>query len=312
MKRLLALWFALILSGFAQADLDALQRTFESQRDKIIKARDVDVALAGEAYTGHLGTLLGKHQGAGNFKEALALKSEKERWERDLELEEKHINRDVADLRSLQEQFQRRLLAIHKKHASQFLSLASAYNTRLKSLQRSLTKAGKLDDATDVQTHIDRLAKSDGVTQSQHVMRLAAAEAKAAAPAKPAAPAAGAAAPVARTFRGSDKARVGDRFEAIWDHLMDKEIDAAMKYLNPTQVAEAGQAAIRPFIVGFSDLVQLGKPVGLKPSGGKIEYLNPEKTRLQLIPRMTSNFGAKDGDPNTWILVNGDWHLELD
>lgn len=123
------------------------------------------------AYARELESLQRSQQAAGSLEGVIAVRNERERFEKELNVSEEHLNDFIAELQRLQ------TLYIRSRHdgallenARTALQVITRYSEGLDRLVRELVQAGEIDRAQAVQHEIQRVERLPARAEAQRVV----------------------------------------------------------------------------------------------------------------------------------------------
>jgi hypothetical protein len=134
----------------------AEQLAYQDAASKCDHEIQVILAKVSDDYAHELNALMDTFRLRGDLEKTLAVKKEKERFESEKTLEERHLVKVPAQLRELQQEF----LVAPRKAAEE---IAKSYVVKLDDAKRKLTIDGRFDDALTVKQEIDKILKKYGI-----------------------------------------------------------------------------------------------------------------------------------------------------
>jgi len=150
----IVLAFVLVIIGAARApaanDVEALRRKYLTELDGPVSAHKTAVTNLQNRYVASLAELRSKAQSQGNLDVTVAAIEESKRFETTHTIPDDLSKTNQADVRKLQTAFAESLAGLDMEKARRVIALVTAYDTALDSLQRQLTKDGKIEDAVAV------------------------------------------------------------------------------------------------------------------------------------------------------------------
>jgi|GEM_PF-1905152 len=306
---LTAVLFAAVPTATAQGPtLGQLQETFQKQSKRISDELKVKTLGSGDRYLERLATIQTGYQVAGQFDPMQAVKKESDRWKKELKLEPADVVAQPAELKAVQQQFIESLRTLEVESARKRLNLASQYNKLLLVQRESLTKAGKVEEATVADREIKALKVNPAVAKAKQIVDQSAARTAAAAATTATADPAAAA---SRSFREGDEVRLQKRYRELWDALGKQDPKTTMTLIDPLHLKKVGEASLKPHIGIMQGIVATAKGFGVTLSKTEVT-LDASKTSATLIPVLKNPFtGESNGDPSFWSLVEGDWYLDV-
>ena len=207
-------------------------------------------------------------------------------------------------------------------HTSQQLyNLSGKSDTSLANLQESYTRADRIEDAVKVKEAREAFLERPDVLEALAILKVAN-DKKAEQTLQPSSPenwkpvrpgAAQAAPSIANKFSGSDKKRIGDRYDAFIEALLnakENKMDDVVSLVNPEETKQVGQQLIALTFAAFVPMVQFADKAGAEFRTGKIK-LDPDGTSAIQIPYYAGPGDNKELDPVHWVKVDGDWYLRL-
>ena len=140
--------------GISAKDLITYKATYEKQLQKLEVIHKGKVDKLNKSYAEMLQKLLLKVQRSGDFKNAIAVKNEQERFVKANVIIDSFP--DNSKLSKAVLPYLKRYLKLKSFHAKSFASLAQKYKKILLELQRKLVISGKLDEAKSIQKEIKK------------------------------------------------------------------------------------------------------------------------------------------------------------
>jgi len=159
-------------SSFAQegAKLAQLRSIYEDSLAKCEWQYKEGVGDWPASYAKAIATLQAKMQRAGNLDGWSATNKELTRFKEESRITDDIIEKSPAMIRGIQRDYKNRRESYDVDRCKSIISLKDKYVARLSSLQKSLTRAGKIDEAFSVRSEIERVRKSEVVTAAEFML----------------------------------------------------------------------------------------------------------------------------------------------
>lgn len=148
------------------ADLKTYKDVYDKSLEEIVLGHGPKLQELQQQYAKSLEVVKARVQGGGDLEKTKAVMGEIERFQKD-----KNIPLDSAlpELKKLQNVFLKQLTDLEQDKARRVSTLVTQYDTVLEKLQKELTKAGKIDEATVIQGERDKVKSSDYTVAANRV-----------------------------------------------------------------------------------------------------------------------------------------------
>jgi formylglycine-generating enzyme required for sulfatase activity len=148
------------------ADLKSYKDVYDNNLEEIVLGHGPRLAELGQQYLKSLEALRAKVQGDGDLEKTKAVMAEIEKFQKD-----KNVAADstVPEIRKLQAAAAKQMSDMEMDKARKVTTLATQYDAALERLQKELTKAGKLDEATAIQEERNKVKNSDYLLSASRV-----------------------------------------------------------------------------------------------------------------------------------------------
>lgn len=164
-----AIWAFSVISAVLveAADLPAYKDVYNKNLEEIILSHGPKLAAVDQQYAKSIEALKAKVQSEGNLDKTKSVMAEIERFRR-----EKTINSAAVlpELKELQAVSSKQTLDLELDKARKIINLTARYDGVLDRLQKELTKAGKIDEATVIQDERNNVKNSDYLAAANMVM----------------------------------------------------------------------------------------------------------------------------------------------
>jgi len=310
-------------------DFQKLENTYKQQIEKVNKEDTTEAAGLSSKHIENLRLLEGRLQKAGQLEPLLAVRKERERFEKDPKITEETLSTDIPELRTIQVQYMESVSGLPLKRAGKVVAVVQSYDKALKALQERLTRGGDVDSAVLVKEQRDALQQRPEVTAARFIVeeadakkakeKPAAETVDAQAPQKPAEAAAKQPAgtkkqAVTQTepkFKGSPERYIKNRFEEFFKTMQDQDFRKASEYIEPELVKRRGMdmtsARLRMY---YAAMTGGGNPrVKIEPDDVELDKENGKAT-LSLRARVDNRIF--EAPPVHWMEVDGDWFISIE
>lgn len=146
-------------------DLAKYKQTFESETEEIVLTHGVNLARIGGEYTNLLHSLLASAKQAGDLDKTKTVLAEIERFR--MEKAMPKALPESTEIRAVQTLYTRQASILEGEKARKFITLVQRYDSALLGIQKKLTTAGRLDEATAVQNERKRVIESPELVSSR-------------------------------------------------------------------------------------------------------------------------------------------------
>ena len=299
----------------AETYLKRGQTSFENSLASIRDKDQTNRNQLARQYLQSLATLEAQYKQAGSLDPLIAVRDEMQRFTDTKTVSEEAPAKAAKELAQLINHYHRLFADQALSNSREIVSLVDKYDHSLRGLQGKYTQIDRIDDALVVKNKRAEIAAMDFVIDARAMVGADDAERSALqreraqmqreqAIAKPAPGA------VPNTFRGSDKKRIGDRYDAFIESLSDEDLDATTDLINPDQIEQTGTEVVKTLLKAFVPAIKLAKKFGVDFRTGKITF-DPNGTDAVQIPVYDGPNENKDMDPVNWIKVRGEWYLKM-
>lgn len=169
---LLALFLAALTAraadpGTSSATLLKLRGVYDKELEKVDEKYAEEMKLLPQQYLSLLLKLERAYQNAGDLKPLIAVREERDRFNKSKSLKEIVVAKAPAKLAELQQQFLKDCEDIPVNRARRILDLNQKYVAALDDLQRELTKRGEINQALAVMGEIERVQADEKVKSAK-------------------------------------------------------------------------------------------------------------------------------------------------
>lgn len=301
-----------IADGAASKQLEA---TFQEQLIDIQQHQaESRVRLEGE-YKQALDRLQQELQEAALLDALVTVRDETDRFARERTVGPADLVSAPVALLGVQNSFLAAEDRISVTRARSIRELAGFYTKTLQREIDRLTRTGDVDGALALRTVQAGLPRRQVVADAERILKAYDLQQAALAPPKPdPAEPTGALLPAepetANLFQGSDRRRIGDRYEELTQHILDSNWAATSAYVNPRRIEREGAQWTELRFKLLQPWLQLARAAQARLTPGEIDVDETGEHAVQ-IPVIRGPNWRKKGDPATWIKVDGDWYLEF-
>ena len=294
-------------------ELARLEETYARELKRIQSEMEALTARVQEQYIKALDAIARDFQARGNLDALLSVTEERKRYAETRVLNGENVSREVPELADRQNACLSDLRAVPMEEARRVISLVQLYDRSLGALQEKQTKEGRLQDAVKVRDARESLEGRAEVTSARFV--LADAEAAQESESTTAEPLPEPAAPVAqspaeRKFDESDENRIRKRFQMLCDSMLDQDWEEATELVDPQFVEERGKALVHAHFSFALPFLRVTEQPQVK-LGIEDVSVDDDGTHAVLIPKVWINSRWREQTATSWILVNGDWYLNM-
>jgi formylglycine-generating enzyme required for sulfatase activity len=171
MNRLLmaTLFLVCAISTTQAADLKSYKDVYDKNLEEIILGHGPKAVGLQEQYGKALDDLKAKVQGQGDLEKTKAVMAEMERFKKDKNIPEVPSESEIPEIKKLQAASAKQMSDLETDKARKVTTLATQYDGALERLQKELTKAGKIDEATAIQEERSKVRNSDYLTAANRI-----------------------------------------------------------------------------------------------------------------------------------------------
>ena len=295
--------------------LDRGQATFENGLAKIKESDQARRNVLAKQYLQKLTGLAANYKSSGNLDPLIAVRTEKQRFTDEKDVAGTAPAEFPPLLARLYDGYSKLFEEQQQTYSKDITSFVGKYDLSLKNLQAKYTKVDLIEDALLVKEKraeiaalpfiMDARALVETTESQQRDLQRQRAQMREDQTVAPAAPG-----DVPNIFKGSDKKRIGDRYDEFIDTLMDEDYEGAAKLVDPDKIEKTGTAVVAAALKSFGPGLQVLKKLGAKFRTGKISIADNGKEAVQ-IPVLNGPSDNKDADPVNWTKVRGEWYLQL-
>ena len=294
-----------------ETTLARLQMTYENELGKLDADKTQQaVALQGQ-YLKSLETLQGRLQKSGKLDPILAIRTERERFEKERTLDQGSLSESM-ELQRVQNAYLTALRELDVSQSRRILDLAGKYDRSLNSLQERVTREGKLDTAVLIKERREELTRRPEVSAARFATAEAEAEAGQTAPAVPPPATPGTAETAADGFVGDPKPYIRNRFKKFCDALAKDDMDKARSYIDPRFVDRKGRDVVNGLLALLvGPYVKLARIVHGQLDPGTVEVDADGMTAWHR-PRVWVESRWKETRPTYRVQRDGDWYFDME
>ena len=303
--------------------LARLGKTFRTQLEEVKNQHVMGRQALKKSYAENLFSLKQKFSEAGNLEPLLVVLEEQERFAGEQTVD--RVAEETPDyLQRIQDHYVRRSAELDLARSRRIYDLAGLYAQALKRLQDSCTRKGEIDDALKVWAARRALSDHEGVSAATERVKAALAEQEKAEQEKAeqermARARADAAkvtlAPTPRKapdkFKGSDKKRIGDRYETFIEAMVRRDVNMMASLFRPELIDMIGTDFIIHQFMPHAEGIGRAREAGVRFMTGKITFGDDGLTAVQ-IPYTRALNEKTDLDPVAWVKVDGEWYWDTD
>jgi hypothetical protein len=292
-----------------------MSAAFEDSRAEI-QGKDIAARTnIAKQYLKNLGAIEARYKNSGDLDSLLATRNESQRYLKEKTLDNSNTAPDVAELNKLMEAYAQRFAQNKLATSRSIHALASQMDNSLDTLQGKYTQVGMIEEAIKVKNRRAEMERLDYIAEAKAMVENDAEERNAermerARLAKENTVETPAPGDLANQFKGSDKKRIGDRYDEFIDTIADEKLDESVKLINPIKTEKAGTGIFVGVLKAFVPGVKIAKKFGANFRTGKIT-LAPDGLSAVQIPLYDGPDKRNDMDPVKWVKIEGDWYLEL-
>ena len=143
------------------ADLKSYKDVYDRNLEELVLGHGPKLVEIGQQYGKALEALKATVQGQGDLEKTKAVMAEIERFRKNKGVPPSSLEAEIIEIRNLQVVSNRQMTDLELEKARKVITLATQYDGALDRLQKDLTKAGKLDDATAIQDERNKVKNSD-------------------------------------------------------------------------------------------------------------------------------------------------------
>lgn len=160
------------LAASASTELEKAKQTYDRVRKEIEDAYLADRINVPKNYLAALDRLEKGYQAKGDFEGVLAVQTEQKRFgeKRTFEIPKGDDRVEPKSLRNLRQRFVKTVESADKRRAIKLYGLTQKYLKHLESLKKSYTRAGKMDEAMEIQVEIQTITSADEFKHQEAVV----------------------------------------------------------------------------------------------------------------------------------------------
>jgi len=173
LSALLMLGFAVLLGSSAAAkvgdpyELRQLRELYEEQLGKLRRQYTIDTAKAPERHISAMLDLEKQYQMSGDLRSLIAVRDERKRFTSSPSISDMVLAERPDKLRALQMQYIQAHEERKRNLARNTLDLSQKYVRRLQTLEKDLTKKGRIEDALKIMEEAERIKTSEEVATAR-------------------------------------------------------------------------------------------------------------------------------------------------
>lgn len=307
-------------SAARTVSLDQLRASYESD---LTRTTDDDLKsrlTLQEQYGRSLEALEKKFQDAGKLEPLLAVRNERQRFDRQKTVTATDIVQDPPELGTCQSSFVKETHNIALRVSRRIVASAQQYDRSLNALQETLTRNGDVEAAIAVKKERDAIAMRPSVQEARAIVTSADTKVVPAEKSRgdEASPVVAETTPAkkpaqsAKKFTGKPEHYIGKRYEKLCDAIVAQKWEKALEYVDPEYIKKRGQDAVLwrlKLLAPILNVIESQPNARLDAGTVKIDA---SKTAATVTPRIWANNKWTDIAPCRWVAVDGDWYIEIE
>ncbi len=255
-------------------------------------------------------------QKAGQLEAVLAVREEAARYKADSTVPPSAVTATWPDLQKLQQGYMLAAQEVELERCRKVVALAGLYERSLATLQAQLTKEGNVDAALEVKAERDGVATRPEVSAARFAVTEAEARQPKLAPAPVTEPAKEPAKPTLSHLSGSRKSPteiknyIKKRYESMVEALTRDDKEKAAQFINPEQLKRRGTDGVKMHLGWLVPFLRGARALNMDIEAGKVELAEDQQS-ASVTPRVRVANEWQEKDPSRWVLIEGEWYMDL-
>jgi hypothetical protein len=314
--------FLLAVDVFAQltdgkAEIARLRDTYSTESKKLVEAEMSSLTSAHDFFLQSLKKMEESYQAQGNLDTLLIVRTERERFEKERTLTDKHMTSTVPGLLTAQKSFLDMTSKTPLYHARRMLALITMYDSNLSRLQTQLTKEGDIPMAQEIKKERDNIQNLPELISAKKIVQEADAAAKSAPTAAPAVTAANeppktlGTDKIQKKYSGKPEVQVRKRFKEIASLAQDQNWEKAAAYVDPEFTKQMGQNVVTMILRMKFGMFKMAE--GKSNVDIHVDSIAMDESGLAatLVPELVFNNRKHNMERIDWVEVAGEWYIKL-